>query len=80
NAIRLFTMARTALVPGGMFITANINDNKEREFIGRVLGWNMIYRPVEELADLVKAAGFSESSMKIFYEPLRIHGLVVARA
>jgi hypothetical protein len=39
----------------------------------------MIYRTAEELANLVNKAGFDYNNMKVFYEPLKIHGMVVAK-
>jgi hypothetical protein len=39
----------------------------------------MVYRSADHLARLVAQAGFSTDMMKVFYEPLKIHGIVVAK-
>lgn len=67
------------LQEGGIVITANISHNKEEKFITNVIDWPMIYRSAEELASLAEKAGFSRDKMKVFYEPLMVHGMVVAK-
>jgi hypothetical protein len=79
KAVELFRLIRGALAEGGMFITANIGDNKEKEFITRVLGWKMIYRTADEFSSLLLAAGFALDKMKVYYEPQRIHCVIVAQ-
>ena len=59
KAVELFKLIRNSLIGDGMFITANIGDNSEREFIDRVLGWKMIYRSAQEFSALVERAGFA---------------------
>jgi SAM-dependent methyltransferase len=67
------------LQEGGIVITANINHNKEEKFITNVISWPMVYRSAEELASLALKAGFRADFMKVFYEPLKVHSLVVAK-
>lgn len=67
------------LQSGGVLITSNINHNKEERFITKVIEWPMVYRTADELAKLANNAGFEYNKMKVFYEPLKIHGMVVAR-
>lgn len=67
------------LQPGGVLITSNISHNSEEKFITNVIDWPMIYRTAEELANLVNKSGFEYNNMKVFYEPLKIHGMVVAK-
>jgi SAM-dependent methyltransferase len=69
----------SVLQEGGIVITANINHNREERFITDVVGWPMVYRTAEQLAKLTHDAGFSYDTMKVFYEPLKIHGMVVAK-
>lgn len=66
------------LQDGGVVITANINHNEEEKFMSNTMNWPMIYRSAEELALIAEKAGFSKNKMKVFYEPLKIHGMVVA--
>lgn len=63
----------------GILITANINHNEEESFVTRIIDWPMVYRTPEELAILAQKAGFEYNKMKVFYEPLKVHGLVVAK-
>lgn len=64
---------------GGIVITANINHNSEEKFITNVIDWKMIYRDVNHLSDIIAKAGFVHNKMRSYYEPLKIHGLVVAQ-
>ncbi len=63
----------------GSFITANINSNSEKRFVTKAIGWPMIYRKAEEIGSLVVVAGFSHTDMSLFYEPLKVHSVIVAR-
>ena len=79
KAVRMFSRIYKALDPGGMLITANISDNKERPFITKAVGWNMIYRSADELVRVLKSSGFEEGKMSVYYEPQGIHCVVIAR-
>ena len=78
KAVYIFSEIYKALDKGGAFITANISDNTERPFVTKAVGWDMVYRSAEELADVLARAGFEKKKMKIFYEPLKIHCVIVA--
>ncbi|MEI6345985.1 MAG: class I SAM-dependent methyltransferase family protein [bacterium] len=78
KTIETFTSIRKALKPGGILVTANIADNPERTFVTKAIGWDMIYRKAEDLAHLLGAAGFEYDKMKVFYEPLKVHSVIVA--
>lgn len=78
KTIETFTSIRKALKPGGILVTANIADNSERAFVTKAIGWDMIYRKAEDLAHLLGAAGFGYDKMKVFYEPLKVHSVIVA--
>lgn len=67
------------LTPFGVLITANIQNNPEKIFLDRVLEWPMVHRGPEELAEIMLSAGFEAEDIEIIYEPLQIHGVVVAR-
>ncbi|MCX6701695.1 MAG: methyltransferase [Candidatus Zambryskibacteria bacterium] len=79
RVLEIFKNIYNILQEGGVLITANINHNKEERFVTSVIDWPMIYRTPCELASLVHKAGFSYDNIKAFYEPLKIHGLVVAK-
>lgn len=79
KVLEIFTGIYNILQPGGVLITSNINHNSEEKFITKVIDWPMIYRTAEELGGLVKKSGFEYNNIKAFYEPLRVHALVVAK-
>lgn len=79
KVVETFKGIHNILQDGGIVITANINHNKEEKFITNVIDWPMVYRTAEELAVLVNRAGFDYNKMKVFYEPLKVHGMVVAK-
>ena len=61
---------------GGFFITCNVRNNPEKHFLKWVVDWEMIYRSPIELASIITDAGFD--TLRIFYEPHKVHGIVVA--
>lgn len=77
NAIALVRKIYKSLEPKGIFLTCNIKRNLEQHFVKWVINWPMIYRNPAELADVVYQAGFTD--YRLVYEPLEIHGLVIAR-
>lgn len=79
KALHIFKKIEKILKKSGFFITANINANNEMKFVTRAIGWPMIYRKAEEIAFLVEQSGFKNNVMDIYYEPLKIHSVVVAR-
>ena len=79
KALNVFSKIYKILEQDGVFITANINHNTEKKFITKAIGWPMIYRKAEELAELVHEAGFNHEKMDIYYEPHKIHSIVKAK-
>jgi hypothetical protein len=79
EVVNIFKMIYHALDFGGILITANITDNIERRFISEVLGWKMVYRSTDELSSLLISAGFALDKMRIYYEPQRIHCIIIAQ-
>lgn len=79
KALTIFKNIHSLLKPGGIFITANINHNSEKKFVTKAIGWPMIYREAQHLGHLVHDAGFSEENIDLFYEPLKIHSVIIAR-
>jgi len=79
DAVALFSKAYSKLDPDGILVTANIIKNVERRFIHEVVGWKMMYRSADELSSLLISAGFNLDKMKIFYEPQRVHCVIVAQ-
>ena len=79
NAIgKLTRLVYNNLEPGGVFITSNIVDNKERKFITDVVGWKMIYKKPQDFFEIAKEAGFKPENMRILYEPFKIHFVMIA--
>lgn len=76
---RLFLSVNQNLKNGGVFITSNIVDNAERKFITNVVGWNMIYKLPEHFRGMAVEAGFKEDDIIIFYEPFKIHFVMIAK-
>jgi len=79
RVLNIFSEIKRVLIDGGFFITANVNDNSERRFLTRIVGWDMVYRSAIELGELLLKAGFSNDKIKLYYEPLNIHGVSVVR-
>ena len=79
QAIQLIDRIRNCLPENGLFITCNINKNREKIFLDWLLLWPMIYRDENELADLLIQGGFAPDKIQIIYEPFRIHGIAVCR-
>jgi hypothetical protein len=77
RAIWLADRIKSVLLPGGLFLTCNIRPNVEQFFLKWVINWPMIYRTSQELAEVASQAGFED--FRLIYEPLRVHGLVIAR-
>lgn len=77
--LKLFSLIHNSLSKDGVFITSNIVDNRERKFVTNVVGWKMIYRNPEDFYKLAVKAGFDSSKIRFFYEPLKIHFVMVAK-
>lgn len=77
KAIKLAEKIKQSLEPNGIFITCNIAPNLEMNFVKWVINWSMIYRKPEELLEIAIEAGFGD--FRIIYEPLKIHGLIIAQ-
>lgn len=61
----------------GIFLTSNISPNLEQHFLKWVINWPMIYRDVSEISEIARIPGFQD--YYIVYEPLKIHGILVAK-
>src|SRR3989344_5844591 len=79
KVVETFRGINELLQDGGIMIASNVNHNSEEKFITKVIDWPMIYRTSEELAELANKAGFDYNKMKVFYEPLKVHGMVIAK-
>jgi ubiquinone/menaquinone biosynthesis C-methylase UbiE len=77
EAISLSRKILGSLAPHGIFLTCNISPNVEQHFLKWVINWPMVYRTSDNLADLALTSGFHE--FRLIYEPLKIHGLLIAR-
>jgi hypothetical protein len=79
QAVRLINRIKNLLPEKGLFLTCNINKNREKIFLDWVLLWPMIYRNEEEFSELLIEGGFSPDNIQLIYEPFRIHGIAVCR-
>jgi len=78
KVVQIFHSIYKNLRKGGVVIAANINHNSERKFVTKTIGWRMIYRSIKDLASLLNKAGFLFDNMDAYYEPLKIHSVVIA--
>ncbi len=79
EALNIFSAMYKLLDFNGILITTNILDNSERRFMSDAIGWKMIYRSADEFSSLLMGAGFLLDKMKVYFEPQRIHCVIVAR-
>lgn len=80
NIINLLGPIRDRMAEGGVVLFSNIDDNDEKDFTHKVVGWReMQYRPAGQLAFLAKQAGFAEDKIRVIKEPLGIYNLVTAQ-
>jgi len=79
QAVDLIAKIHDSLNPGGCLITCNIRPNFERPFVTKGIGWPLIYRSPDELAEIIMKGGFRQEQMRLVYEPYRIHGLAIAQ-
>ena len=79
KAEKLFVEIYKQLALGGIFITANIRDNYEHEFVSRILNWEMVYRDDKDLIDLFLESGFKPKNCQIIFEPTLIHGVAIGK-
>jgi len=76
---KIFKMIQANLKNGGTFIAANIDHNNEEKFVTNLVGWSMVYRSAEKLAKLALLAGFENSKTMAYYEPLKIHSVLIIK-
>ena len=79
QVIKIFRTIYMKLKKGAFIIKENINDNSERPFITKVVGWDMMYRDAKKMIDLGIKSGFSPENIEAFYEPLQIHAVLVMK-
>jgi len=80
KAIVLVSRIKKLLPQGGIFLTCNIRTNPERPLVDYCLMWPMIYRNPKQFAEILIEAGFNPQSVRIIYEPFKIHGLAICQA
>jgi hypothetical protein len=68
------------LLNGGVFLTCNIRNNLERPLVDYCLMWKMVYRNPYEFSEIMIEAGFNPRSVRVVYEPFKIHGLAICQA
>lgn len=79
QAIKLISKIKNCLPEKGIFLTCNINYNREKIFLDWALLWPMIYRTENQFEKLLLKGGFSPQNVNIFYEPFQIHGIGVCQ-
>ncbi|MCF7835860.1 MAG: class I SAM-dependent methyltransferase [Candidatus Marinimicrobia bacterium] len=79
KVLKIFTSIFNNLSDGGTLISANIANNKERKFLTKVVGWDMVYKTPEQFVDLATNAGFDRKKISIVSEPLNIHFVLIAQ-
>ncbi|MCK9578187.1 class I SAM-dependent methyltransferase family protein [bacterium] len=77
EAIKVTKLIKESLNKDGYFISCNINNNPEKEFLTWVIDWPMVYRNPEDLLNLGIKAEFEDN--KVIYEPLKIHGILISK-
>ncbi|MBI4040054.1 class I SAM-dependent methyltransferase family protein [Candidatus Daviesbacteria bacterium] len=77
--IVLVSELREHMADGGMLLYSNIQQNDERDFTHKIVGWpQMEYRTGYKLYDLALISGFVEGNIDIVKEPLGIYNLIKA--
>ena len=79
QAVKVMKRVYNFLKPGGIFITANVNNNPERPFVTHTAGWELIYRTPSQLCVLSERAGFDIEHSEFIQEPLGIHTVAILR-
>jgi 16S rRNA G966 N2-methylase RsmD len=79
DMVEIFSAVYRILDSDGILITTNVLNNPERRFMSDAIGWKMIYRSADELSSLLISAGFALDKMKVYFEPQRIHCIIVAQ-
>ena len=77
SAISLMSRIRKQLLPGGIFISCNINWNKEMIFLWTVLLWPMFYRSAGKFKKLIMESGFHD--VELYSDCFRIHTISVCQ-
>lgn len=77
KAIRFVKKIYNGLPRNGILITCNIAPNLEQHFLKWVINWPMIYRQPKELLEIGEKSGFN--NFYVVYEPMKIHGLLIAK-
>lgn len=79
RAVKLINQVYKCLEDGGIYITCNINYNREKIFLDWVLLWPMVYRNKDEFVKLLIEGGFSPDNIQVIYEPFKIHGIGICK-
>jgi len=74
-AVLLIKKIHRVLPKNGIFLTCHIHPNSEEFFVRNVVNWNMLYRSVRKLNELIVDGGFRDIS--VHTEPHNIHSVAV---
>lgn len=77
KAIHFVKKIYSILPDNGILITCNIAPNVEQYFLKWVIDWPMVYRRAKDLLEIGKKSGFSD--YHVIYEPMKIHGILIAK-
>ncbi|MDP3992978.1 MAG: class I SAM-dependent methyltransferase family protein [bacterium] len=79
KALKLLTRLYSILAEEGYLVVSQIAPNLEQYFLLVVINWPMVYRTRKEFEELLSDSGFDETTRRIIYEPLNIHGVAVCK-
>jgi len=79
EAVEIVKKIYGILPENGYFVTCNVKDNPERNFVTNIVKWPLIYKDEKNLMDIMLNSGFKPSNIEIISEPLKIHLLIVAK-
>jgi len=78
-AIGMIASIHRHLENDGHLIFSNINHNKEKRFVDKIVNWDQIYRTPCQLGDLLLAGGFDGQHCRVLCEPIGIQTVAIAR-
>ncbi len=78
KSISIFKEINKILNDNSMFVTANIQPNREMRFVTKFVDWKMIYRTPHDMFELLVKSGFNPENISLLNEPFNVHVIVMA--
>ncbi len=75
----VFNLIRENLDNNGIFIAANISPNNEMKFVTNLIGWEMDYKTPDDLINIAINAHFRNENILVYYEPLKVHSVIIIK-